>query len=153
MFPNVPNNSYMQNRLRAADCTPFLTSRAALRGSAALVLIHLQVQKLLVIGPQAGFLRAEGGQLAQVRAGEVVALDDGGAVGADGHIPAHMAHLRNFQGSLAGQGLGLLNHGQLITHQGDAGVGVLVKDVEIVVGGGGADLAGVDIHPAEDAPP
>ena len=62
-----------------------------------------------------------------------------------------MAHLRNFQGSLAGQGLGLLDHGQLIAHQGDAGVGVLVKDVEIVVGGGGADLAGVDIHPAEDA--
>ena len=26
MFPNVPNNSYMQNRLRAADCTPFLTN-------------------------------------------------------------------------------------------------------------------------------
>lgn len=118
---------------------------------AGLLLFILQVKQLLVIGPQAGFLRAEGGQLAQVRAGEVIALDDGRAVGADGHIPAHMAHLRDLPGGLTGHGLGLLDHGQLIAHQGDAGVGVPVIDVEIVVGGGGADLTGVDIHPAEDA--
>ena len=62
-----------------------------------------------------------------------------------------MAHLRDLPGGLTGHGLGLLDHGQLIAHQGDAGVGVPVIDVEIVVGGGGADLTGVDIHPAEDA--
>ena len=39
---------------------------------AGLLLFILQVKQLLVIGPQAGFLRAEGGQLAQVRAGEVI---------------------------------------------------------------------------------
>ena len=139
------------------SCCPLTTKKRALKPTASglsfLTCIPLlPVQQLLIVRPQPLLLRIEGRQLAQIRSGEVVALDDSGTGRRDGHIPAHMGHLRDLMGRLLGQSNGLQHHGQLIAHELHPGVGMAVIDVEIVVGGGRDDLPRLRVHPAQDTP-
>ena len=93
------------------------------------------------------------GDLRQIVAGIVVALDDGGALLRHADVPAHIVELRIHQRRLQRQRLDLLVHGHLIALQLDTGGGVPVVLLQLLVVALPGDLAGVQIEPHGDAAP
>ena len=92
-----------------------------------------------------------GRHLQNVVAGQVVALHKHRAVGGDGHVPAHIAHLGDNLGGLQAHGLGLLPIGDGKALDGGVGAGVLRVGVAGLVVGGILDDALVQIDGGEHA--